>query len=390
MAAVVGGRKIETVRELFPSFVDGVIRLDGPGGSQTPQSVLDAITGYLTTRNANTGGVFSHSRATEDLVEHARRRAARFLGAASDEEAGFGLNATALTFILSRAAARSLRPGDEIVVTVLDHDANVDPWRQAAAEGDVTVRTVGVAADTRLDMAALSAAIGPRTRIVAFPYAGNATGTAVNVAEVAGLAHRVGAIAWADATHWAPHAPIRAAELGVDVAVCSAYKFFGPHLGLFYARQEVAEAWQPYQLAHAAHGPLAARFEHGTLPFESLAGLIAALDYLDGVGWDAITAQETMLGQRFLSGLPAQFRLHGLPTMDGRTATFALTHPTRTPVEMAQALAAQGIAASAGRFHATAINDALGLPDGTLRVGLLHYNTTAEIDRILTALAHMT
>ncbi|WP_020523666.1 aminotransferase class V-fold PLP-dependent enzyme [Catelliglobosispora koreensis] len=357
------------VRALFPALAEATVRLDGPAGSQTPQPVLDAITGYLTTRNANMGAVFSHSLATAEVVAQTRTKAARFLGASSPEEVVFGLNATSLNLTLSRWATQALRPGDEVIVTTLDHDSNIAPWTQAAEDLGLTVRTIGIGADTRLDLAALAAALSDRTRIVAFPYANNGIGTAVDVAAVVELAHRAGALAWADLTHWAPHAPAQVAALGVDVAICSAYKFFGPHVGLAYVR-----------------GGAAGRFEHGTLPFESLAGLSAALDYLDSVGWAAIAAHETQLGQRFLDGIPEGWRLHGVPAMSERTATFALSLPGHHPVSLAKALAAQGIAAGAGRFHSGSVFDAIGLPDGALRIGFLHYNTADEVDRVIGAL----
>ncbi|MCP2323287.1 cysteine desulfurase family protein (TIGR01976 family) [Hamadaea flava] len=381
-----GALPIESVRVFFPAFANGVIRLDGPGGSQTPQPVLDAITGYLSASNANLGGVFAASEATGDLVAGARAAAAAFLGAASPAEVGFGFNATSVNFNLSRAATRDVVAGDEIVVTALDHDANIAPWTQAAADRGLVVKTVGLDGDGRLDMVALAAAIGQRTRIVAFPYANNATGTAVDVAAVVQLAHAAGAIAWADATHWAPHFPTVVGELGVDVAICSAYKFFGPHLGLFYVRERVADRWRPHQAAHAVAAPGAARFEHGTLAFEALAGLVAALEYVDSVGWAAIVDHERRLGQRFLDGLPDGIRLHGLPAMDGRTATFALTVPGHAPVEVAKALASRGIAAGAGMFHAPAVFDALGITGGAVRVGFLHYHSEADVDATLTAL----
>lgn len=376
---------VEALRRWFPALTDGTVRLDGPSGSQTPQPVLDAMTSYLATRNANLGGVFAQSLATADLVATVRARAANLFGADADE-VGFGLNATAINFMLSRAATRDLRPGDEIVLTTLDHDANVAPWLHAAGDRDLVIRTVGVGDDSRLDMAALAGVVGERTRIVTFPYANNAVGTAVDVAQVTQLAHSVGAIAWADATHWAPHGPLEVGRLAVDVAICSAYKFFGPHLGLFYGRRDLLESWRPYQLDHVAHAAAAVRFEQGTLPFESLAGLLATFDYLDQVGWDFITSHERTLGERFLAGLPKPWRLHGLSGMEGRTATFALTLPGHRPVELAHSLAAQGIAVGAGGFHATGIVDALGLGDGALRVGFLHYNTEAEVDRALQAL----
>lgn len=383
---------IESIRRLFPALdspaPEAMVRADGPAASQTPQPVLDAITDYLRISNANLGGAFAHSRATSQIVDTARQRLAAFLGADADE-VGFGMNATAVNFTLSRAATRDLRPGDEIVVTALDHDANIAPWTQAAADHDLVIRTIGVGADTRLDMAALADTIGERTRIVAFPLANNVIGTATDVTETARLAHDVGAIAWADASHFLPHGPVDSRALGVDVVIGSAYKFFGPHVGVFHARRELLDTWRPHQLDYALHGSAAARLEPGTLPFESLAGLTAALEYLDSTGWEFIVQHEHDLGTRFLAGLPEQWRLHGLPNIDGRTATFALTRPGRHPIDLARALAEQHIAAGAGTFHTTGIINALGLDLdlGAIRIGFLHYNTLDEVDRVLAALA---
>jgi cysteine desulfurase family protein (TIGR01976 family) len=383
---------VESLRRLFPAHdpaaPDAWVRVDGPGGSQTPQPVLDAITDYLRTSNANLGGVFAHSVATDRMVDTTRQRLAAFLGADADE-VGFGMNATSVNATLSRAATRGLRPGDEIVVTALDHDANTAPWIQAAADHDLVVRTVGVGADTRLDMAALAEAIGERTRIVAFPWANNVTGTTTDVAAIVGLAHTVGAIAWGDASHFLPHGPVDARATGVDVVIGSAYKFFGPHVGVFHARRELLESWRSDQPGHASPGVAAARLEDGTLPFESLAGLGTALEYLDSIGWEFIIRHENDLGTRFLAGIPEQWRLHGLTHMDGRTATFALTRPGRRPYDLAQALAGHRIAVGAGTFHTTGIINALGLDrdGGAIRIGFLHYNTLDEVDRIVAALA---
>jgi selenocysteine lyase/cysteine desulfurase len=209
----------------------------------------------LITRNANLGGAFGRSQATGDLLAHARQRVAGFLGARSADEVGFGLNVTSLNFSVSRAATRHLQSGDEVAVTALDHDADIAPWTEAANDLGLIVRTISVGPDSRPDMTALARAIGPRTRIVAFPYANNGIGTAVDVAEIVRLAHDAHAIAWTDLTHFAPHAPANVDLLDVDVAICSAYKFFGPHVGLFYVRSTVADQWQPHQLAHALHCP---------------------------------------------------------------------------------------------------------------------------------------
>lgn len=382
MAASTSPLTVESVRKLFPALDGRVVRVDGPAAGQVPEQVIDAVSGYLRASNANLGGAFSQSADTEALVARAREAAAAFLGG-RPEEVGFGLNATAVNARLARVATWALRPGDEIIVTALDHDANLAPWRQAAAERSLVIRTVGVTAGTRLDMAALANALGNRTRIVAFPWANNITGTVVDAAEVARLAHEAGAIAWADAAHYAPHFPIRPADAGVDVTFCSAYKFFAPHAGVFWARRDLLEQWIP---AGAAHVPPAAGLEEGTLPFESLAGLVAALGYLRDTGWEFIQRQERDLSGRFLAGLPASWRLHGLPQVTGRTATFALTLPGRHPAELGAALAAHGIAASTGHLHSPQITGALGLTEGVVRIGWLHYNTAQEVDAVLAAL----
>lgn len=372
-------------RLLFPGLAGSTIRMDGPAASQVPEQVIQAVSDYLRYSNANLGGAFPQSTGTQALVTRVRQRAAAFLGALP-EEVGFGLNATAVNARLVRAATSRLQPGDEIVVTALDHNANVIPWREAAASRGLSIRVAGAADDTRLDMAALAAAVSSRTRIVAFPWANNVTGTVVEVAQVARLAHEVGAIAWADAAHYAPHAPVDARTAGVDVMFGSAYKFFGPHAGVFYGRRDLLERWSP---AGAGGAVAAARLEEGTPPFESLSGLAAAIDYLEETGWTFIQQHEHDLGSRFLAGLPDAWRLHGLPSMTGRTATFALTLPGWQSASLGAALAARGIAASTGHLHSEQITAALGLDDGVVRIGLLHYNTAEEVDKVLEALTDL-
>lgn len=375
----------ESLRWLFPGLSDGFARFDGPAGAQAPVTVLEAMDGYLRTTNTNLGGAARHSVATEAVVTESRERLAAFLGA-TPGEVGFGMNATMINFQLVLAAAHDLRAGDEIVVTDLDHDANIAPWQQAAADRDLVIRVVPATADTRLNMDALAQTIGDRTKVVAFPWANNLTGTMVNVPQVVKLTHAAGAIAWADPTHYLPHGPVDVRQAGVDVLIGSAYKFFGPHVGVFYVRQELAGRWPAYH-GSPHSGPAAARFEAGTLPFEALAGLTAALRYLDTVGWDFIATAERQLGQRFLAGLPPRWHLHGIPAMEGRTATFALTLPGHDPGRIAKALAAQKIAVTAGDFHSPAILRPLGIDGGVVRAGILHYTTEAEIERLLRALA---
>jgi cysteine desulfurase family protein (TIGR01976 family) len=380
---------VHAVRARFSALDRPTAFLDGPGGTQVPDSVIEAMANYLRTSNANVGGPFATSRATEAVIEEAHERAARFLGA-NLEEVGFGPNSTTLNFALSRALARELVRGDEIVVTRLDHDANVSPWLEVARDVDATVRFVDIHEDDcTLDLEGLERLLAERTRVVAFPWASNAVGTITDVRRIAHLAHEAGALAWCDAVHYAPHGPIDVTGVGVDVLLCSPYKFFGPHLGVFYARRELLERLRPYKVRPVPGAPLGRRFETGTLPHEALAGFNAAVEYVDSVGWDAIGAHERELGERFLAGLPAAVTLHGPPTTDGRTPTFALTVPNRTPHDVAAELAARDIAVWAGNYYALEVMERLGLPDGAVRIGFVHYNTTGEVDRLLAELERL-
>ncbi len=376
---------VAAVRARFSALRRPTAFFDGPGGTQVPDSVVEAMAAYLREANANLGGPFETSRRSDAVVAAAHEAAARFLGA-SAEEVGFGANMTTLNFALSRTVGRELSPGDEIVVTRLDHDANVAPWLELARDLALDVRFADFdPADCTLDLDDLERQLSGRTRVVAFPWASNAVGTIADVRRIAELAHEAGALAWVDAVHYAPHGPIDVAAVGVDVLVCSPYKFFGPHLGLFYGRKEVLERWRPYKVRPSADEPVAHRFESGTLPHEGLAGFTACIEYVESLGWDAIRAHERELGERFLSGLPERYRLHGPPTMEARTPTFALTHPQTTPEELAARLAERDIAAWPGNYYAVEVMERLGLAEGTLRVGIVHYNTAEEVDRLLAA-----
>ncbi|MGB2953871.1 MAG: aminotransferase class V-fold PLP-dependent enzyme, partial [Gaiellaceae bacterium] len=251
----------------------------------------------------------------------------------------------------------------------------------------IVVRFADILDDSTLDLEDVERQLSERTRVVAFPWASNAVGTLVDVARVAKLAHEAGALAWIDAVHYAPHGPIDVAAAGADVLICSPYKFFGPHLGLAFGRAELLERLRPYKVRPAADEPLGHRYETGTLPHELLAGFVAAVDYIGSIGWEAIQQHERELGERFLAGLPATSRLYGLPTMDGRVPTFALTVEGRRPYAVAERLGERGIAVWHGNYYALEVMRRLGLePDGAVRIGIVHYNTAEEVDRLLAEL----
>jgi cysteine desulfurase family protein (TIGR01976 family) len=378
---------VEAVRARFSSLRSGLAFFDGPGGTQVPDSVIEAVSRYFRESNANVGGPYGTSIRTEALIEQAHETAARFLGA-DDETITFGANMTTLNFALTRTVAREFRAGDEIVVTGLDHDANVSPWLELAHDLGLVVRFAGLNEDTTLDMDDLARQLGERTKVVAFPLAANSVGTLTDAQRIVELAHDAGALAWADAVHYAPHGPIDVAALGVDVLICSPYKFFGPHLGIAFARRELLASWRPYKVRPAPDQPLGRRFETGTLPHELLAGFVVAVEYLESIGWDAIRAHERALGKRFLAGLPDTFTVHGLSSMDGRVSTFAFTHGERSPREIATSLGDQGIAVWHGDYYALEVMRRLGLEDGgAVRAGFVHYNTDDEVDRLLEALS---
>ncbi len=379
---------VEAVRRRFSALDRPLVFFDGPGGSQVPDEVIDAIAGYLRDSNANVSGPYETSRMTEALVDEARQTGSSFLGC-RPEEVVFGANMTTLNFALSRTVGRELEAGDEIVVTQLDHDGNVSPWLELAHDLGLQVRFAEIRDDTTIDLDHLASLLTSRTRVVAFPWASNAVGTLVDVARVAELAHEAGALAWVDAVHYAPHGPIDVAAAGADVLICSPYKYFGPHLGVAFGRADLLERWRPYKVRPAADEPLGHRFETGTLPHELLAGFVAAVGYVDSIGWDAILPYERELGERFLAGLPDSCRLHGLSSMDGRVSTFAFNVEGRSPREVAEHLGERGFAVWHGNYYAVEVMDRLGLPEGAVRVGLLHYNTAKEVDRLLDELARL-
>jgi len=379
---------VAAARARFSALDRPLAFFDGPGGTQCPDEVMNAISEYLRESNANVGAPYETSRRTDELVTVAHERAADFLGCASGEVA-FGPSMTSLNFLLTRAFARTLRPGDEIVYTALDHDGNVAPWLEIAHDMDVTVRVARLTGDLELDYADLEWQLTDRTRVVAFPVAANSVGTAPDVQRIVQLAHDADALAWADAVHYGPHGPIDVAAWDVDVLICSPYKFFGPHMGLAYGREELLRSWRPYKVRPAPDEPVGHRFELGTLQHELLAGFVAAVDYLDSLGWDAICEHETALGERFLVGLPDAIELYGLRRMQGRVPTFCFNVPGRSPEDVATFLAARDLAVWHGNYYALETMRLLGLEEGAVRAGIVHYNTEEEVDRLLRALAEL-
>ena len=297
---------------------------------------------------------------------------------------------TTLNFMLTRTLARTLAAGDEIVVTKLDHDANVAPWLELAHDIGVVVRFAGVHDDLSLDVEDVERQLSDRTRVVAFPAAANSVGTAPDMQRLVELAHDAGALAWVDAVHYGPHGPIDVADWGCDVLICSPYKYFGPHLGLAFGRAELLGSWRPYKVRPSANEPVGRRFETGTLQHELLAGFVAAVDYVHELGWDPIVDHERALGERFLAGLPEGITLHGLPTMEGRVPTFCFSVAGRTPEEAAIELAARDLAVWHGDYYAWETMRQLGLEGvGAVRAGFVHYNTAEEVDRLLAALGEL-
>jgi cysteine desulfurase family protein (TIGR01976 family) len=378
---------VEAVRARYSALRRSLAFFDGPGGTQVPDEVIDAVSRYYRESNANVSGPYETSRRTEALVAQSRATAGEFLGCSPDEVT-FGANMTTLAFALTRTAGREWRDGDEILVTKLDHDANVSPWLELAHDKNLRVRFAEINEDTTLDLEDLERQLSDRTRVVAFPVASNAVGTLTDVRRIVELAHDAGALAWADAVHYGPHGPIDVTDWGVDVLICSPYKFFGPHLGLAFGRAELLEGWRPYKVRPAFDSPVGRRFETGTLPHELLAGFVAAVDYIQSIGWEAIKTHEHSLGERFLSGLPDNVTLYGLPTMAGRVATFAFNVEGLSSHEVSTRLGEAGYAVWDGDYYAVEVMKRLGLEDGgAVRAGIVHYNTADEVDGLLGELA---
>jgi cysteine desulfurase family protein (TIGR01976 family) len=389
---------VPALRSRFPALASDAAFFDGPGGSQVPQSVIDAIAGCLRDANANLGGAFATSRAADELMGRARRAAADFTGG-EPEGIAFGANMTTLNFQLAHAVARTMSPGDEIVVTALDHDANVSPWLVVAGDHDLVVRTAPLRVeDMTLDIDALEELIGERTRVVAFTLASNAVGSIPDAGRIAAAAHGAGALAWADGVHMAPHRRLRAREFGLDVVLCSPYKFFGPHLGIAAIRPDLAASLPADRVRPSAEDPPGHRFETGTQSHEAVAGALAAVEYLralgDGdldAGFALIEEHETSLTARFLSALPDGVELYGIRTPEGRTPTFCFNIEGHHPRKVAELLAERDIYVWDGDYYALEPIRALGLAEtgGAVRAGFLHYTTEEEVDRLLEALTDL-
>ncbi len=402
---------VEAIRSRFPALrrtVGGkpAAYLDGPGGTQVVDGAIAAMAGLMEAGGANHGGLYVTGRETAATVDAARAAVADFFNAAGPDEIAFGQNMTSITLSVSRALAWTWRPGDEVVVTRLDHDANVWPWVLAARDADATVRFVDFdpAAGCSLDPASLEKAIGPRTRLVAVTHASNAVGTVVDVAAVARMAHQVGALVYVDAVHAAPHRRIDVQAADADFAVASVYKFFGPHTGVFYGRHELLASLDAVRIRPAPAVP-PGKWETGTQSFESLAGVTAAVDYLASLGegshrrerlttaMQAVAAHEAALSGRFLAGVAEipGVRLHGRPDAVGRTPTFAVEVAGLAPAEVARRLGDDGIFVWHGDYYAVEVMKRLGRADrgGLVRIGFVHYNTPGEVDRVLEALGRL-
>lgn len=407
---------LAAIRALFPALATEVsglpaVFLDGPAGSQTPQVVIDAVSRYLATSNANHGGRFATSRTSDALLDRAHEAAADLIGATDPGEIIFGANMTTLTFSLSRALSKYWRPGDEIIVTNLDHDANVSPWVLAARDAGATVRRVNIRRDDcTLDLDDFRRQLNSRTVLVAVGCASNAVGTVNPVADICRWAEEEGAMTFIDAVHAAPHLPLDVAAWECDFLACSAYKFFGPHVGVLWGRRVLLEAVEAYRVRPAGDD-LPGKWMTGTQNHEGIAGTLAAIDYLADLGrqhggglsrrsallaaFACIRDHEQSLASRLLAGLrslPA-YKVWGITDpacLHNRLPTLGLTHRRLSPLELAEFLADRGIFAWHGNFYALPLTEALGLePDGMLRVGFLHYNTPGEADRLLEALAEL-
>ena len=412
---------VADVRAHFPALAGDAIYFDNPGGTQVAREVLQRMQDYLIQSNANHGGMFRTSRASDAIVAEARQALADFLNAASPHEIVFGPNMTTLTFHISRSLARTLQPGDELVVTRLDHDANISPWLMVAQDRGCTVRWVNFREqDCTLDMQSLEEQINERTKIVAVGYASNAVGTINDVRRAVELAHRVGALAYIDAVQYAPHRPIDVQALDCDFLVCSAYKYFGPHLGVLYGKYHLLDSLTAYKVRPASNEP-GEKFETGTQSFEAIAGTLGAMEYLQWLGQTFGASFVSQLSGRYsgrrlalkqamatiqeyelelnhslletLSSIPG-LRIWGITDphrLEQRVPTFSFTLDGWRPEAVADALGNDNIYVWNGNYYALAVTERLGLEEqgGMVRVGLVHYNTQSEIERLQEAMQRL-
>lgn len=407
---------IDEIRSHFPALQTGAIFFDNPGGTQVPQQVIDAVSEYYRSMNANTHGAFATSQKSDALIHEARVAFADFLNAHSPNEIVFGPNMTTLTFNLSRALGRDLDAGDEIIVTRLDHDADIAPWLALEERGAI-IRWVDIHADDcTLDMADFEKHLATKTKIVAVGGASNAVGTINDLKTIIALAHMAGAVVFVDAVHLAPHAPIDVQDLDCDLLACSVYKFYGPHLGVLYGKSDLLNRLHAYKVRPADNVP-PHKFETGTANHEGIAGALAAVNYLASLGEKygaahaaqfkqfagrrlalktalaAIKEYENDLFKRLMRGLRGIPGIHiygitNLDRFDYRTPTVAFTLDGKTPRAIAEALGLENIYVWDGNYYALALMERLELEEhgGAVRVGLGHYNTASEVDRFLEAL----
>jgi cysteine desulfurase family protein (TIGR01976 family) len=406
---VSAGFDVASIRKQFPALAQRhgsreAVFFDGPAGSQVPESVIEAISRYLRTMNANHGGMFATSVRSDALLDEAHRAAADFVGADDPDCCYFGANMTSLTFALSRALAQTWNRGDEIVVSRLDHDADFTPWVLAARDVGVNVKMIDIKPDCTLDLDDLRSKLSPRTRLVAVGCASNAVGTINPVAKIAEMAHAVGAKVFLDAVHYAPHRRIDVAAWQCDFLACSAYKFFGPHVGVIWGRRELLESLTAYKVRPAPN-ELPGKWMTGTQNHEGIAGTLAAIDYLASLSpnsvsrrealtatFETIRRYETELAVELQAGLDRlpQFRSWGITDtarFDERVPTFSISHRTLPSIEVARRLAAAGVYVWHGNFYALPLTETLGVePAGLVRIGLLHYNTKEETSYLLDVL----
>jgi cysteine desulfurase family protein (TIGR01976 family) len=381
---------VEAARRRFSSLQGGFAFLDAPGGSQVPDEVGEAIARALRDASGNLGAPYETGKRVEEILDTARADAGRFLGCSADDVI-MGTNMTALDFMLSRTASRDWKAGDRILVSRLDHDGGVAPWIEVAADRGFEVDWIDVTDDLRLDFDDLERKLDARVRVVACVASSNAVGTIVDVARVAELAREAGALSWFDAVQYAAHEPVDVQALGVDVYICSAYKFCGPHLGVAYGRHELLESWRPYKARPSAMTPVGRRFEPGTAPYELLAGFSATIAYLESLGgMEVLSAYEHELGRRFLENLPDSVTVYGLQTMEGRIPTFLFNVDGVAAADVATTMAERGYGVWAhDSWYSLGLREKLPYPQDAVRVGLIHYNTVEEVDGFLAELGRL-